>query len=52
MHAQSCRETDGGDEQGTASSADGVRKRWLVNNTAAPSNFSESKFQDHGLVAS
>lgn len=39
MHAPSYGETDGGDELGMASSADGVPERWLVNNTAAPSKF-------------
>lgn len=38
VHAPSYRETDGGDELGMASSADGVWERWLVNNTAALSN--------------
>lgn len=38
-HAPWYRETDGGDEPRMASSADGVWERWLVNNTAAPSNF-------------
>lgn len=39
MHAPSYREMDGGDELEMVSSADGVQERWLVNNTAAPSNF-------------
>lgn len=39
VHAPSYRETDGGEEPGMASSADGVPGRWLVNNIAAPSNF-------------
>lgn len=53
MHAPSYGETDGGDELGMASSADGVRKGGLlITLLLRASSCQQSKFQDRGLAAS